>query len=438
MEATNKPNYEYRVGLFTVIALILLFWGWSWLKSFSFRPPQRFRVQFHDIAGLTKNAPVQVNGVRVGMVEKIDLSEDGQVLCSLAVPVENTIIPQGSTVTIQTLGLVGAKYVEISLPKIKADESPPPPIAQDAIIPGQDPERVELHMNRIARNFSRLSDCFGDAEASNSLTKAVRDAGPAMSNIKDAAFKFRNNMDRLTEATTDIRQGAISASGFFNQGKSTMQRFSDAAKEWQTTGHKINRLVDEPTFNSNVKQTIQMAKETASKIQEAIHELNGTLADKEMRGDIIAMLSKLTDSTENINKSMQVVRQLADDKGLRTDLREAMINAKDAMSKANEVLSNPNLVTDARETMAQLRTASAKVSKMATTIDKLLSKKHPLMRMFFSSAFSGSDKTEVDTTTSGEKVKRTEIKQIESTGNNMELPQSTEAIQMHGEIKEGI
>ncbi len=67
MEAENKPNYEYRVGLFAVIALIILFWGWSWLKDFSFHPPQRFKVQFHDIAGLTKNAPVQVNGVRVGV-----------------------------------------------------------------------------------------------------------------------------------------------------------------------------------------------------------------------------------------------------------------------------------------------------------------------------------------------------------------------------------
>lgn len=461
MEAANKPNtpnYEYRVGLFTVVALILLFWGWSWLKSFSFHPPQRFKVQFHDIAGLTKNAPVQVNGVRVGTVEKIDLSGDGQVLCSVAVPVENTTIPQGSTVTIQTLGLVGAKYVEISLPKLKPGETAPLPVEAEAIIVGQDPVRVELHMNRIATNFSRLSDCFGDSEANDSITKAVRDAGPAMSNIKDAAFKFRNNMDRLTEATTDIRQGAVSARGFFNQGQSTMVRFSDAAKEWQSTGHKINHLIDEPTFNSSVKQTVQMAKETASKIQEAIHELNGTLADKEMRGDIITMLGKLTDSTENINKSMQVVRQLADDSGLRSDLKEAMANAKDAMSKANEVLSNPNLVTDARETMSQLRTASAKVSKMAQTIDQLLSKKHPLMRMLFSSAFSSSEKTAVETTTSTdkaekketftsavttvgtddnihEKVKKTEVKQIDTTVGDVEAPQNTEAVQMHGEIK---
>ena len=256
-------------------------------------------------------------------VEKIDLQDEGKVFCHLSIGADNAVIPQGSMITIQTLGLVGAKYVEVSLPKLKADESMPPPIEPDALIIGQDPVRVELYVNRIATNFSRLSECFGDSQAQGSITKAARDAGPAMENIKDAAAKFRTNMDRLSEATVDIRKGAVNASGFFSQGRSTMQDFSQAAKEWKTTGSKFNKLVDEPTFNSNVKDTVRLAKETATKVQEAIHELNRTLADRDMRGDMITMLEKLTNSTENINKSMQVVRQMADDKGLRTDLKES-------------------------------------------------------------------------------------------------------------------
>lgn len=431
MAAGNKPNpsFEYRVGLFTVTALIIFFWGWSWLKSFSLHPPQKFKVQFHDIAGLTKNAPVQVNGVRVGTVERIDLQGEGDVICSLTIPAENTVIPQGSTVTIQTLGLVGAKYVEISFPPIKEGEPIPPPIEEDTLLIGQDPVRAELYFNRIVTNFSNLSDCFGDKKASESLTSAVKDAGPAMNNIKDAAFKFKNSMDRLTDATTDIKQGAVSANGFFTQGKSTMEKFSDTAEEWRATGHSFNRLIDEPSFNSNVKETVQMARDTATKIQQAMHELNTTLADKEMRGDMITMLQKLNDSTENIDKSMQVVRQLADDKGLRSDLKDAMENAKEAMSKANELLSNPDLVTDARETMAELRAASAKVSKMAGTIDKLLSRKHPMLRLLFSSAFGSSEKTEVNTTTVKKTKKKEPVTKSDGAGPDIQEQTTTKEIE---------
>jgi len=460
LEVTNKPsqpNYEYRVGLFTVIALIIVFWGWSWLKDISLRPPQRFMVKFHDIAGLTKNAPVQVNGVRVGTVEKIELRGAGQVLCSLRIPVENTIIPQGSLITIQTLGLVGAKYVEITLPKQNPDEPTPPPIEPDSVVVGQDPVRAELYVNRIAANFAHFSDCFADLKAREGLTQAARDSGAAIDNIKEAAAKFNVNMDRLSEATTDIRHGAVTADGFFAQGKSTMEKISGMASEWQNTGRKINHLlVDEPGFNSNLKQTVELARETANKVQEAVHELNSTLSDKGMRGDIMTMLNKLTNATENINQSMQVVRQIADDKGLRSDLKEAMSNAKDAMNKANEVLSNPNFITDAQETMADLRAASAQVSKMAQNINKLLGKKHPLLHMMFGAASSGSEKTSIETSSVKKKAKEgddSSAKSIENESSYKKTTTSTKTspaeldvnsadnsstdqpAQMHGEIK---
>ena len=434
-ETTITPNYEYRVGLFTVIALIILFWGWSWLKDFSLHPPQHFMVKFHDVAGLTKNAPVQLNGVRVGTVDKIELKGEGQVFCSLRIPAESTTIPQGSQITIQTLGLVGAKYVEITLPKRNPDEEMPPPIEPDTVVVGQDPVRVELYVNRIAANFSRFSECFGDVGAREGLTQAARDSGVAMSNIKEAAAKFKDNMNQLSEATTDIRQGAVSARGFFVQGQSTMQKVSGLAGEWQNAGRKINRLIDEPSFNSNVKQTVQLAKETATKVQEAMHELSTTLSDKDMRNDLISMLNRLTDATDNINKSMQVVRQMADDHGLRADLKEAMANAKEALTKANEVLSNPNFIDDAHETMADLRSASLQVSKMAKTINTVLGKKHPLLHMMFGNDIVSTEKTQEESSSTTVQKKVTKSKDKTEAKVEPESLIDNQANQMHGEIK---
>lgn len=78
--SASKPNYEVRVGIFTILAVIILLYGWTWLKSFSpMHPPQLITVQFHDIAGLATNAPVNINGVRVGTVEQIELK--GKVRC---------------------------------------------------------------------------------------------------------------------------------------------------------------------------------------------------------------------------------------------------------------------------------------------------------------------------------------------------------------------
>ncbi|MCA9801699.1 MAG: MCE family protein, partial [Cyanobacteria bacterium HKST-UBA02] len=72
-----------------IVAMIMLLYGWTWLKSFSIlHPPQLITVQFHDIAGLANNAPVNINGVRVGTVDRIDLKGKGQVLVHLRIKTE--------------------------------------------------------------------------------------------------------------------------------------------------------------------------------------------------------------------------------------------------------------------------------------------------------------------------------------------------------------
>ncbi|MCC7529959.1 MAG: MCE family protein, partial [Candidatus Melainabacteria bacterium] len=145
-------HFEWRVGFFAFVAFLLLAFGWGWLKSFSMEAPQRFGVKFSDVAGLANNAPVNLNGVRVGVVEKIDLRGKSDVVAHLKITTKDVPITEGSKVTIQTLGLVGAKYVEINLPEIKEGEAAPAVIPTDSIIEGENPVRTELYLNKIATN----------------------------------------------------------------------------------------------------------------------------------------------------------------------------------------------------------------------------------------------------------------------------------------------
>ena len=392
MEVTTRPNYEYRVGFFTLVAIIILLWGWGWLKSFSLHPPQRFTVQFHDVAGLNKNAPVQVNGVRVGTVDKIELHGKGQVYCKLAITTEDTTIPLGSKVTIQTLGLVGAKYVEISLPELDPNQPAPVPIPPEAIIKGEDPVRVELYMNKIAANLSHVSAALGSKLASESLAQAAETSGNTMVSFKQAADKFNKNMDKLAEATTSFNttankftQGANSANDFFHQGTQTMQKVSGLAQDLQKTSRRVNKILDNPSFSADLKDTTQLAKDTAEKIRSAIHEWNTTLTDKPVRDDMMTMLNKLANSTENIYRSMQIVKIVSDDQSLRNDIKELVHTAKDAMIKANDVLGKDNFVSDAKLTMSKLRTAADDVDLASKNINQLLSRKRPLLHLMFGS-----------------------------------------------------
>jgi ABC-type transporter Mla subunit MlaD len=424
VESSSNDRFEIRVGLFIVIALILLAWGWSWLKGFSFHSPQRFIVKFHDVAGLSTNAPVNVNGVRVGTVEKIELKtpklEEGQtvrgakvVYCHIKIANEDVIIPEQVKVTIQTLGLVGAKYIEVNLPEPMGDTQPVA-MAPGEEVWGQDPVRIELYANQIVQKVNTVADSLSTKKGQESLQQAAENAGPAVMNLKEAAAKLNENMGRLNDTTDSLtttakqfNRGATSATAFFDQGTETLKRIEGSAGDFSKTTRKLDRILDNPALSADLKETMSLAKQTAEKINGAIHELDTTLTDKPLREDMLTMLGKLSTSTENIRDSMKMVKGITGDHELKTEVKEilgqantAFSKANDAADKVNHILNNESLVGDAHTTMQKLQNAADEVDLASKNINKILGKKHPLWHMIV----GGGGKA---------KVKKIEIKETD-------------------------
>ncbi len=402
----SKPNYEVRVGLFTLIAMVLLMYGWSWLKGISlFHPPQRFIVQFHDIAGLSNNAPVNVNGVRIGTVEKIVLQAKGtekNVFVHLKINTEDVTIPKGSAVTIQTLGLVGAKYVEITLPEVvKADD---PGIQPDEIIPGQDPIRTELYFNRLAKQVGKLDiDVIQDKLkrdldhidlAANSAATTLKDYGASAPHFNEAA----KNFDKVA-AKADIAMG--SANTFFN-------RASSMTDDFRGTARRANKILDNPALSEDWKETATQARQAAEKVKAAITELNKTLGNQQTRTDLITMLNKLQASTENISQSIQRVNKIADDQGLRTDLKDIVEKTNTALDKVDKVVSGPEFGVDIKKTMVDVQNAATHLDQAAEAINERVSGPHWLRTGIIGGKVRVKKTVETDAT--GKKKETNEVK----------------------------
>ncbi|MBX9770066.1 MAG: MlaD family protein [Candidatus Obscuribacterales bacterium] len=385
----TKPNYEIRVGLFTIVALGLLIWGWGWLKSASLlHPPQRFICQFHDVAGLNKNATVNINGVRVGVVEDIKLVHQSEVHTFLKITAENVRVPVGSSFTIQTLGLVGAKYIEISLPETKPGQPTPIDIAENAIVDGQDPVRVEMIVNDVASKIQKMANTITTGKSGKSFERALEKSGEAMENLTDASVKLNNNMDKFSSVADSVNDTsrkmgtvATTANQFFAHGSSTLDNISGLSTDLRGATGKVNKILDSPTFSADWKETVQMARETAKTVSATVHELNTTLGDQHVRGDIMAMLQKISDSTQNISNSMVIVDKVANDQGLRTDIKEAVAAARDAMTKADELMKDANFKSDLTQTMSKMKSAAGNVDLAARQLNQILGKRAPLFHM---------------------------------------------------------
>ena len=110
---------EIGVGLFLLaglLALLLLALRVSGLSVADSADTYKLYVHFDNIAGLTVRAKVTMAGVTIGKVTAIDLDRDsytGRVTMEVQKRVDN--LPTDSTASILTAGLLGEKYIGISV-----------------------------------------------------------------------------------------------------------------------------------------------------------------------------------------------------------------------------------------------------------------------------------------------------------------------------------
>lgn len=114
----KESNLEFKVGLFVLISLVgLIMFIFSVSDSSVLDKGKSIRVVFGFANGLKKNAPVRIAGVDEGNVKSISLFFDRadrktKVEVDLWIKKE-TRIPNDSTVTVNQLGMMGEKYIEI-------------------------------------------------------------------------------------------------------------------------------------------------------------------------------------------------------------------------------------------------------------------------------------------------------------------------------------
>lgn len=114
----KESNLEFKVGLFLLVAMAgLIVFIFSVSDSSVLEKGKSLRVVFGFANGLKKSAPVRIAGVDEGLVKDIRLFFDRtdrktKVEVDLWIK-RDTRIPMDSVVTVNQLGLMGEKYLEI-------------------------------------------------------------------------------------------------------------------------------------------------------------------------------------------------------------------------------------------------------------------------------------------------------------------------------------
>lgn len=108
----NKISKEVKVGIAFVMAIILLYYGISFLKGFNlFKSSNTYMVVFDNVSGLTQATPVTVNGFQVGLVSSMEMDPNNPARIITYLNMDKGFkIPKGSKMSLD-VSMLGSAMI---------------------------------------------------------------------------------------------------------------------------------------------------------------------------------------------------------------------------------------------------------------------------------------------------------------------------------------
>ena len=113
----GNSRIEITVGIFLVIGFLALAWLALQLGEVSWLAGSKsyiVQAEFNNISGVKAGADVQIAGVTIGKVRQLSLNEDRQAVVKMQID-KTVAIPKDSIASVKSQGIIGDKFIQISL-----------------------------------------------------------------------------------------------------------------------------------------------------------------------------------------------------------------------------------------------------------------------------------------------------------------------------------
>ncbi len=293
-----KISNEFKVGIITIVTMLLLYWGFNYLKGADlFSESRNFYAVYDRVDGLSSSKQVTLNGFTVGRVADVYFHPDGSGRLIVNLEIENDIAFSKSSIARISGDILGDKSVALEL--------------------GLDPEPAEN----------------GDTLKSDIQLSLADEVNKQVAPLKTKAEKLIGSIDTVL----------ILVTGFLNEETKNnfYETFNSLRRSFQTLENTV-KTVDITVMESqeDLVTTIESMASIAKNLADNNDELSA----------IFTNFESISDSLAKVNFAQTF-----------TALNEALVAANEAIQKINngegtagKLLNDPELYNNLQDASDQL------------------------------------------------------------------------------------
>lgn len=231
-----KITREIKTAILVITAILLFIWGYSFLKGRDlFSHYTTLYVQYDNVEGLSKSAPVTLNGLTIGKVNSITINpENGKLSVELQLKTDFPI-SKSSIAAIYEPGIIAGKQI--------------------AIYPNFEDKTLVLDGGELAGNVKL------------GLTETVAEK---LVPVQQKVEKLLANVDKLVTGLNTV----LDEKGQENL-KTSLAEFSETMKQLHKTSTNVNTIFDEN--KAQLKGTLTNFNKMSSnfsKISDSLHKVD--------------------------------------------------------------------------------------------------------------------------------------------------------------------
>ncbi|RLF48854.1 MAG: mammalian cell entry protein [Thermoplasmata archaeon] len=319
-----RGGTEIKVGIFVFIGIIALLYLTFKLAEEAFTPKDVYRVYavFDNISGLTKGAKIEMAGIPIGKVGKIELTTKGKAKVELLI-YKNYKIQEDAKAVIRTYGVLGDKFIDIK-----------PGVSTVYLTPGsmiaytQGAISVDEILASISPAVEGLKELLGTEEGKQNLKILV-------ANIRDASQSFKNIAEKI-EKGQGILGKLITDEKLYKDLTDTVESLKIVAKQIESGEGTLGKLVNDEELYKSLKNTIANLESVSERLKKGEGTLGKLMTDDKLYKDLKAIASDLRKITAQIESGQGTLGKLLKDDSLYIEAKRTLKSVNRAAKGVEE------------------------------------------------------------------------------------------------------
>lgn len=274
-----KVSKEFKVGLFMVVALVLLYFGFNFLKGIDFfSSTNKYYAVYNNVDKLTQSNQVFLNGFAVGRVGDIEILQDNGNLVLVTLEIDSDIMLTDSTTAILTGDFLGNK--SILLQNVTGSNILQPgdtlrsnldrgitDILAESAVPVADNLQVTLRkfnvlVDNLTRNTEQLDTIFSRlvttpyhinralSTAGTSVQELATDYRVVAQNLNTALEDLRPTMSNLRSLSDSLKVLELSAT--ITKTQAALESFNAALGKMTSDDNTVGKMLTEDELYQNL------------------------------------------------------------------------------------------------------------------------------------------------------------------------------------------